>query len=152
MRRDREGNRQTDGADRAGRQTDRQTGQTDRAGRQGKETGKTDRQTDRAGGQAGRQTDRADRQTDRADRQTDRETDKCVECNEWILPLYAANIPEPKAGQKMIYKIDILHSATTDWRQRLKIQHSYGANRTTVLSTGRRQCQRGTEKTVHEAE
>ena len=31
-----------------------------------------------------------------------------------FLPFRVANIAEPKAGQKMIYKISLLHSATSD--------------------------------------
>jgi hypothetical protein len=84
---------------------DRQTGQTGQTGSQGRQT---DRQTDKQGKQTDRQTGRADRQTDRQGRQTDRQTDRCVESNEWIFAIHVANIPEPKAGQKMRYKINIV--------------------------------------------
>jgi len=59
-----------------------------------------------------------DRQTDRqADRQTDRQAGRQTNVSNLMsgfLPLYVANIPEPKAGQKTIYNINIVHSATTD--------------------------------------
>ena len=52
------------------------------------------------------------RQIDRQERQTDRQTIVSNLMSEFLL-FHVANIPEPKAGQK-IYKINNLQTATTD--------------------------------------